>query len=366
MKSISVFNNKGGVGKTTLTFHLAHALSILGSKTLLIDLDPQCNLTIQGMDEEALHAIWEKEDPFVDDFPNARSSTSAESFRALCEEPRSIHFILKPTEDGTSDLEHLPPPIPLSSMLHLIPGRLSVHMFEERVASRWSEAYLGDPLAIRTISRIRSIANEYARTLNYEYVVIDTSPSLGSLNKVIISTTDGFLIPCKPDMFSLYGIRNIGNALVNWKKQFDTLSTLLSDDKRRQLPQSFVRLLGYTIYGAKKYAGRNNPWELATAHYDYARQIPEAIERYLSPDVRNHLPPEVLREPIGGLSVMHSHNTLPTMAQTYHVPMWEVPTVANLEPEHRGTIIGNRGNYEETQEKYLAFARDVIARMRFL
>ena len=318
------------------------------------------------MDEEALHRIWEVEDPFIDDFPNAHAATEPEVLRRLCSEPRSIHFILKPTEDGTAELDQLPPPIPLSSNLDLVPGRLSVHMFEERVSSRWSEAYMGDPLAIRTIARISAVAAQYARERDYEYVVIDTSPSLGALNKVIISTTDCFLIPCKPDMFSLYGIRNIGNALANWKKQFDTLFSLLSTEKRRQLPQSFVRLLGYTIYGAKKYAGRSNPWELATAHYDYARQIPEAISRFMRADVRGNLPEEILREPIGGMAVMHSHNTLPAMAQTYHVPMWEVPTVANLEPEHRGTVIGNRGNYEETHDKYLAFARDVIARMGFL
>ena len=65
VKTISVFNNKGGVGKTTLTFHLAHALAEQGRRTLLIDLDPQCNLTIYGMDQDALHAIWKAEDAFI-------------------------------------------------------------------------------------------------------------------------------------------------------------------------------------------------------------------------------------------------------------------------------------------------------------
>jgi cellulose biosynthesis protein BcsQ len=49
---ISIFNNKGGVGKTTLTFHLAHALSELGHKVLAIDLDPQCNLSIYSLSVE--------------------------------------------------------------------------------------------------------------------------------------------------------------------------------------------------------------------------------------------------------------------------------------------------------------------------
>ena len=46
MKIISLFNNKGGVGKTTLAYHLSCALAADGKKVLMIDLDPQCNLTI--------------------------------------------------------------------------------------------------------------------------------------------------------------------------------------------------------------------------------------------------------------------------------------------------------------------------------
>lgn len=49
MKIISVFNNKGGVGKSTLSFHLGKALGLMGKKVLFVDLDPQCNLTISAM-----------------------------------------------------------------------------------------------------------------------------------------------------------------------------------------------------------------------------------------------------------------------------------------------------------------------------
>jgi cellulose biosynthesis protein BcsQ len=68
LKTISVFNNKGGVGKTTLTFHLGNALAELGNKTLVIDLDPQCNLTILGLTEETLDQVWHAEEAFIDDF----------------------------------------------------------------------------------------------------------------------------------------------------------------------------------------------------------------------------------------------------------------------------------------------------------
>jgi cellulose biosynthesis protein BcsQ len=71
---ITVFNNKGGVGKTTLTFHLAHALAELGHKVLAIDLDPQCNLSIYCLPVETIQKIWDAENSFIDEpgFQSAR------------------------------------------------------------------------------------------------------------------------------------------------------------------------------------------------------------------------------------------------------------------------------------------------------
>src|SRR4051812_39927375 len=105
MKIISVFNNKGGVGKSTLSYHLGNALAELGHKVLMVDLDPQCNLTICAMMEEDLHQIWEDEDSFIDDYESA-----FEQNPDILNTPRSIHFILKPTEDGISEPANLPPP----------------------------------------------------------------------------------------------------------------------------------------------------------------------------------------------------------------------------------------------------------------
>lgn len=363
MKTISVFNNKGGVGKTTLTFHLAHALAAIGHRTLLIDLDPQCNLTILSMDEEQLHSIWEKEDDFVSDFKKAKDSSTLEEFRTLTEEVRSIHFLLKPTEDGVSDVDELSPPLELANNLGLIPGRLTLHTYEERIANRFSQAYQGDPLAVRTLTKIRQLAQRYADEFDYDLVIFDTSPSLGILNKIIISTTDGIVIPCMPDMFSLYGIRNIGNALYKWKHQFDSLYAMLEPDKRNEFPEYFVRLVGYTIYNSKKYS-KMNKWDLATAQYNYALQIPATILKYIDPKIIRELDSTRLAQPIGGTAVMHTHNTLPNMAQKYHVPIWEVPNSALLETDDISTISGNRTTYESTRAKYVQFAKDLLTRLQ--
>ena len=71
MKTMAIFNNKGGVGKTTLTYHTASALAELGYRTLLVDLDPQSNLTLFGLDVDALYQVWLAEDPFIEDFDRA-------------------------------------------------------------------------------------------------------------------------------------------------------------------------------------------------------------------------------------------------------------------------------------------------------
>lgn len=364
MKTISVFNNKGGVGKTTLTFHLAHALAEKGYRTLLIDLDPQCNLTIYGMEQEALHNIWQEEDAFVDDFKSAQQKLIASDFNRLIGQTRSIHFLLKPVEDGIDDLVSLPPPRNLTSNLGLIPGRLTMHLYEDAIARRWSEVYQGDPLAVRTATRPRELAIAYAQQFGYEFVIMDTSPSLGTLNRLIISTTDGFLIPCMPDMFSLYGIRNIGNALATWKKQFDTIYQLLSNEKRGMFPKNFVRLLGFTIYNAKRYSGAST-WDLAQAHFNYAEQIPDAIAEFIPEAVRDHLDQSVWSHPIGETAIMHTHNTMPAMAQKYHCPMWMVPS-AQLEQEDISTVSGNRVLYQATQNGYHTFVDDLLSRLSSL
>jgi cellulose biosynthesis protein BcsQ len=329
MKSIAIFNNKGGVGKTTLSFHAACALAELGCKTLLVDLDPQSNLTLFGLTEEGLHEIWIQEDAFIDDFENARKGCSPKTYAELLRSHRSVHFLLKPTEDGTGEEATLATPVALQRNLGLIPGRLTIHMYEDKIASRWSQAFLGDPLAIRTIARIRNLCKDYAESQGYELVLMDTSPSLGILNKVIISTADGFVIPCMPDMFSVYGIRNIGKSLSMWNREFHTMYSLLSDAKREYLPNGFVRFLGFTIFNAKRYATNKNPWDLAKAHYHYAQQIPDTIKKFIPQNVLEKLTEAQISDPVGGTSVMHSHSTLPNMAQKYKVPMWAVPSCVN-------------------------------------
>ena len=365
MRIISLFNNKGGVGKTTLAYHLSCALAAGGKRVLMMDLDPQCNLTIYAYKTELLHEIWKSEDEFIDEgFEATRDKMSTEGFKKLNEKPHTIHYLLKPSEDGTADLERLPPPINLSTNLDLIPGRLTLHMYENKISERWNGAYTGDPLAIKTITKIRRVAYDYAIQYGYDFIILDTSPSLGTLNKVIISTVDGFIIPCFPDMFSLYGIRNIGRSLAMWKRELDIIYSLISNEKRNNFPKKFVQFIGYTIYNAKKYDGQKNPYALAAAHYSYVEQIPGTVEKYIPESIRADIPFDLLKKPIGDTSIMYSHNTFPSMAQKYHHPMWELPNCGDLEQPEKATITGgSRQMYINTKDSYMRFAEDLMHRI---
>lgn len=73
----------------------------------------------------------------------------------------------------------------------------------------------------------------------------------------------------------------------------------------------------------------------------------------------------MVKEPIGGTAVMHTHNTYPSMAQKYHRPMWKVPS-SNLDEEDRATILGNREKYEATRDNYIEFAESFLQRVATL
>lgn len=365
MKIISVFNNKGGVGKSTLTYHLGAALAEEGKKVLLIDLDPQSNLTLYGLTEHSLEEIWSSEDDYINDYKAAKSKVSDEKFKIFHQKKHSIHYLLKPIEDGESDENILSSPVNLRGNLDLIPGRLTLHLFENKLAKHWSEAFLGEPQALRIVTSIRKICEDYTNQFNYDVILIDTSPSLGALNKVIISSADAIIIPCAPDMFSDYGIRNIGNALSVWYREFSTMYSLLSDSKRQYFPSEFVKLLGYTVYNAKKRSDAPNELNVALAHYNYAKKIPNTIKNFVPKDCLLNQGKDFFENSMGGNSVIHGHGTLPTMAQKYKAPMWKVPDLPNLE-EEKGTIKGNSKDYYGTRIGYIRLAKDVIDRLGLL
>ena len=222
MKMVAVFHNKGGVGKTTLLFHTACALAEQGHKVLMLDLDPQSNLSLYGLSDTDLQQIWEEEESTIlDGFPTGMNTFNIEE-NSILSTPRTIHFLLKPVESGVDDYNLLPPPIQLFSNLSLIPGRITLSQYEGILADRWTISPDENVLTIRTITQFRTIAKRYAQKYGFEYIFVDVSPSLGVLNRAILQNCDAFFMPATPDLFSMYGIRNIGQSLGRWKKSYYT------------------------------------------------------------------------------------------------------------------------------------------------
>jgi hypothetical protein len=154
--------------------------------------------------------------------------------------------------------------------------------------------------------------------------------------------------------------------LRRWKSEFDIILGLQAKTRRQLFPSDFVRFLGYTIYNARPYRQKPplNKWDLAGGHYHFAQQIPQTIRESIPQEIRKDLTDADLDEPIGGTAVMHTHNTLPNVAQKYHLSIWELPDNQALNAKDQSTIRVNREAYERTKEQYIAFAKGVIERIK--
>lgn len=198
MISLSMFNNKGGVGKTTLTCNLASLLATrFNKRILLIDCDPQCNSTQLVMGESyATSLYWDKAD--------SKGVTT-------------IKDILQKIEDGDSDINDKITPIKSSAnrfQIDLIPGHPALSIIEDRLGAAWHSLKGGDLGGIRQTNWSTALC----RVLKdrYDFIFFDLGPSLGALNRSILIGCERFVTPMGTDIFSILGVRNIGEWLKSW------------------------------------------------------------------------------------------------------------------------------------------------------
>ena len=266
--------------------------------------------------------------------------------------------MLKPLEDGI-DADFISTPIKLADNLDIIPGRLSLQFFESTVSQRWPEAFAGNPQAVRIVSSIRHISEKYTEKFGYDYVLLDTSPSLGALNKISVTLSDYFIISCSPDIYSIYGIKNIGKSLDTWNRNFNILFSLLPGKQRELFPKQLVKLLGFTLYKAQRRSDAKNDLHIPQAHYNHAVSIPSEIENNIKKEI---FASDDINKNIGGTSIIYTNNTYPSLAQKYHVPMWLVPDI-HLDHEDVGTVTANRNSFHATQDNYHSFVQDLLSRL---
>jgi cellulose biosynthesis protein BcsQ len=237
MIKIAMFNNKGGVGKTTLTCNLAsHFATVKKAKVLIIDCDPQCNATqlIMGLNY-ASDLYWN-----VDSINHYTT----------------ISDILQPIEDGDASIIDKISPIPKEKNrfnVDLIAGHPRLSIIEDKLSEAWQQLLSGDLGGIRK-SNWNTLLSKKIES-EYEYVFYDLGPSLGSINRSVLIGCDFFITPMGSDIFSILGVRNIASWLQSWIVFYENGIHLCEQTSPNKINQFGLPLvlpikkgyLGYTI-----------------------------------------------------------------------------------------------------------------------
>ena len=175
---LTFFNNKGGVGKTSLVYHLSWMLSLIGEKVLVCDLDPQANLTALFLEEDELESLWTDE---------SNNSTIYQCLKPLTQ----VGDLIEPRIRFTSN------------ELGLIPGDLALSGFEEFLSSEWSKA-LGEKnlyRAFRILTAFWQVMQNCVRKMNATLVLVDVGPNLGALNRSALIAAGFVVAPLNADLF---------------------------------------------------------------------------------------------------------------------------------------------------------------------
>ena len=232
MRTIAFFNNKGGVGKTTLVYHLAWMYSELGFSVVAADLDPQANLSTVFLSEERLEQLWPDGD-----------------------HPDSILGAVSPIQRGLGDIRE-PHVEEIAANLGLIVGDLGLSSFEAKLSSAWPDCLDRDESAFRTESAFHRTILDAAGKRNADLALIDVGPNLGAINRAAIIAANFVVFPLAPDLFSLQALRNIGRTLGEWRKAWQDRIDRRPDDPDLLLPAAGIGPAGYVVMQHAVRAGR--------------------------------------------------------------------------------------------------------------
>jgi cellulose biosynthesis protein BcsQ len=220
---IAFFNNKGGVGKTTLVYHVAWKLADLGFRVLAADLDPQANLTGAFLAESELEEIW-PEPPAV---------------------PLTIFGSLKPLIKGTGDIADATTH-KINLYLDLVPGDIALSSFEDELSAQWPNCLDGQERAFRVSSAFWRILQKSAAKSGAQVILMDLGPNLGAINRAALIAADFIVVPLAPDLFSLQGLRNLGPSIRKWRSDWKARLEK-NPEPTLDLPRGDMTPAGYVV-----------------------------------------------------------------------------------------------------------------------
>ncbi len=193
---ISLFNHKGGVSKTTTAFNLGWMMAEKGKRILLVDCDPQCNLT--GM---VLGYIGSKEFAKIYEREGIRN----------IKDGLSPAFESRPVRISPANCEV----IPGQPNMFLLPGHIGIAEYE--VTLGIAQELSSSLLTLQNLpGSLHYLFHNTAEKYEADYILVDMSPSLGPINQNVLMTSDYFIVPMAPDYFSVMAIDSLSSILPKW------------------------------------------------------------------------------------------------------------------------------------------------------
>lgn len=254
-KKICLFNHKGGVSKTTTTYNLGWMLARQGKKVVLIDADPQCNLT--GL---ILADNFEKH--YLDNPNDNLKAGIAPAFEAT-PVPLTANNCFT---------------IPENNNLLLVPGHISLSEYEVPLSISHQLSN-----TIPTLKNLPGAINSYldliAAKYNADFILIDMNPSLSSINQNLFCVCDYFLVPTSPDYFSVMAINSLANILPKWEK-WAKMARVAFQDSSYPFPNTSTKFLGTVV---QNFTIRNG--EATDAFQNWIEQVSKSVTDTLVPSI---------------------------------------------------------------------------------
>jgi cellulose biosynthesis protein BcsQ len=313
---ISFFNNKGGVGKTSLVYHLAWMYVDLGMKVLVADLDPQANLTAAFLEEDRLEELW----------PDGLHN-------------KTVYGSIEPLLRGVGDILDEPYTEEIEERLHLLVGDLDLSRFEDELSQQWPLCLDGKERAFRVISAFWRMLMRGSEKIDAELILVDLGPNLGSINRSALVATDYLVVPLAPDLFSLQGLKNLGPTIRRWRAEWkDRLER--NPVRDLNLPEGRIEAIGYVVM---QHAVRlNRP---VRAYERWMARTPKVYaEEVLGQKIALD---EVTKVDPNRLGLVKHYQSMMPMAQEAHKPMFHLLPADGAIGSHRKAVLESQENFKQ-------------------